>query len=130
MYLMHHDPNLSPAAAYDIARKEFYALRLKQDVERRVAEEEALATGAYFGKTSFEIGQELEDKQFEKWKKWAEKEVEAMEVRRASMYTGNENASMDLEEGEPETEAAEGMVENDALPAQGQTALGGSRLHP
>ena len=46
------------------------------------------------------------------------------------MYSGNENAEMDLEEGDSETEAAEEMVGQDALPAQGQEALGGAKIHP
>ncbi|KAL8634826.1 MAG: hypothetical protein Q9228_007616, partial [Teloschistes exilis] len=59
---------MTPARAYDQARKEFYERRLHQDVERRIAKEEAVATGAYFGKTILQVGMELEDKVFEDWK--------------------------------------------------------------
>ena len=128
LHLLHTRPNLSLSSAYDIARKEFYALRLKQDVERRVAQEEAASTGAYFGKTPLEIGQELEDKQFEEWKVWAGKEAVAMEQRKASMYSGNDSQERALEEDEPETEAAEEMVGED-MPAQGQEAYGGAKIH-
>ena len=62
---------MTPDQAYDHARHEFYAVRHEEDVERRVAKEEALATGAHFGKTYLEIGMELEDKIFEAWKAWA-----------------------------------------------------------
>lgn len=131
LHLMHDSSRpLSRSAAYDKARKEFYRLRLKQDIERRVSQEEATSTGAYFGKSALEIGQELEDKNFEDWKVWAEGQVVEAEQKKASLYSGNENAGMDLEDGEAETEAAEEMVELDALPAQGQEAFGGAKIHP
>jgi len=74
--------------AYDIARKEFYSLRHEEEVERRIAKEEALWTGAYFGKGPLEVGMELEDKTYEAWKEWATKEIEAIDRQRDSAYTG------------------------------------------
>jgi len=74
--------------AYDIARKEFYALRHQEEVERRVAREEASWVGAYFGKSMLEVGMELEDKTYEQWKVWADKEVATMDLQRNSAYTG------------------------------------------
>jgi len=82
------DSPLTEDQAYDIARKEFYRLRHREEVERRVAKEEALWTGAYFGKGVIEIGMGLEDKTYEKWKGWALKEVEAIEMQKAAAYTG------------------------------------------
>lgn len=79
---------MSNAQAYDIARKEFYALRQEEEVERRVAKEEALAVGAYFGPSVLEIGMHLEDKTYESWKEWATKEVEAIERQRDAAYSG------------------------------------------
>lgn len=70
--------------AYDVARKEFYALRHEEEVERRVQREEALWTGAYFGKGALEVGMELEDKSYESWKAWATKEVETINTQRDS----------------------------------------------
>ena len=83
-----HNGGLSTSEAYDMARKEFYDLRHQEEVERRVAKEEALWTGAYFGKGPLEIGMELEDKTYEQWKVWATKEVEALERQRDAAYTG------------------------------------------
>ncbi|PBP19509.1 37S ribosomal protein Rsm25 [Diplocarpon rosae] len=83
--------------AYDIARKEFYALRHEEEVERRVQREEALWTGAYFGKGVLEVGMELEDKSYESWKTWASKEVSTMNTQRDAAYTGVEK---DTEEAE------------------------------
>ena len=78
---------MTRAEAYDKARKEFYDLRLQQDVERRVAREEALATGAQFGKSVNEISMEIEDVEYERWKEWAKKEAEKMVLKRAATYT-------------------------------------------
>ncbi|KAL8657394.1 MAG: hypothetical protein Q9226_001954 [Calogaya cf. arnoldii] len=123
------DPKMSPAKAYDQARKEFYERRLQQDIERRVAKEEAMATGAYFGKTTLQIGMELEDKTFEAWKAWASAQVIEQEQRRAAMYTGLDNETAALPEGEPEMEAALEEIES-TIPAQGQEAKGGAVFVP
>jgi len=88
---------MTNSQAYDIARKEFYKLRHQEDVERRVAREEALWVGAYFGKGALEVGMEMEDKSYEEWKEWATKEVEAIARQREGAYTGI-GASHDEEE--------------------------------
>jgi small subunit ribosomal protein S23 len=75
--------------AYDAARKEFYHYRHIEAVEQRVAREEAMSTGAYFGKGPLEISMELEDKQFENWKAWALAEVEREKQMAGAAYTGN-----------------------------------------
>lgn len=123
------DPNMTSAKAYDQARKEFYEVRLQQDIERRIAKEEALATGAYFGKSTLQIGMELEDKIFEEWKAWASNEVVQQDQRRAAMYTGVGSEAAALDESEPEVEAAVEELEA-AIPAQGQEAFGGAATIP
>lgn len=123
-------PGLKAAQAYDQARKEFYDLRLQEDVERRVAKEEAMSTGAYFGKSVLDIGMELEDQEYERWKEWATKEVALAEQRQAAMYTGSvENGEMALDSDAAEYEAAVEEV-SDQIPAQGQSALGGAMVRP
>ncbi|ESZ97074.1 hypothetical protein SBOR_2504 [Sclerotinia borealis F-4128] len=87
----------SNSEAYDIARKEFYALRHEEEIERRIAKEEAEYVGAYFHKGALEVGMELEDKSYEDWKAWAIKEIEAASLQRAGSYTG---VSVDNEEDE------------------------------
>lgn len=129
MWLQDNVPGMSPSKAYDEARKEFYRLRLREDVQRLVAQEEALATGAYFHKSALEVGMELEDKQFEEWKAWAINEIQIADQRRNAMYTGQDNQAMDMPAGDPETEAAIEEV-SDVLPAQGQSAQGGARVMP
>jgi small subunit ribosomal protein S23 len=83
----------SKARAYDEARREFYKHRLLQDVRRRIAKEEALHVGAYFGKGPLEIGMELEDKAFESWKAWAARQIEDEEQMRAQLFSGPQQPS-------------------------------------
>ena len=128
LWLQHNVRDITPAQAYDQARKEFYDLRLQEDVERRIAKEEALSTGAQFGKSTLDIGMELEDKEFEKWKEWAAKEVQLQEQRQAAMYTGVEEGAID-DASEGEFDAALEEV-SDQIPAQGQSALGGAMMRP
>lgn len=115
--------------AYDQARKEFYDLRLQQDVQRRVAKEEALATGAYFGKSVNEIGMDLEDAEYEKWKVWAVKEAAAINQKKAAMYTGFDNEDMAVDPNSQETELALEEV-SDSIPARGVDANGGAIVRP
>ena len=129
MWLKDNVPGMKPAQAYDQARKEFYKLRLQEDVQRRVAKEEASATGAYFHKSILDVGMELEDKQYEEWKAWAIKEVNEAEQRRNAMYTGQDNESMDLSPDDPETEAGLDEID-DAVSGQGQPDLGGAVAIP
>ena len=120
-------PGIKPAQAYDQARKEFYDLRLQEDVERRVAKEEAMSTGAYFGKSALDIGMELEDKEHEKWKEWATKEVALAEQRQAAMYTGGGESEEMAVDSDP---IEHDEVVSDQIPAQGQSALGGAMFRP
>ena len=118
MFLTRNNPNITLAQAYDQARKEFYELRLQEDVERRVAEEEAQATGAYFGKSTLEIGMELEDKVFEEWREWASAEIAEKEQKRAAMYTGVDNETISTSSDDLETQAALEEI-SDSTPAGG-----------
>lgn len=86
-WLMRHK-KLSRVQAYDQARHEFYEERQHEDVERRVAKEEALYVGANFGRTTLEKGMAQEDRTFENWKAQATKvmQMEAR-VKRAAKLT-------------------------------------------
>lgn len=97
MWLMKHR-SLSKASAYDIARREFYQHRHLAEVRQRIAKEEALHVGAYFGKGPLEIGMELEDRAWENWKAWAAKQIEDEQSVRAQMFSGPQN------EGDAETD--------------------------
>ena len=116
-WLLFHTP-LSPAAAYDKARKELYRVRHFRETEIRVAREEALSTGAFFGAGPLDIGMKLEDLAYEDWRKWAEKEIAALRQLQGSAYTGTEvedaaaeaieqpeEVLQEVSEGEPATQA-------------------------
>ena len=88
---------MTKAAAYDIARREFYKLRLQEDIERRIAQEEARATGAYFGPDVNAIGMEFENKEYERWKVWAEEESQ-LELQESAAIAGPSAESSSIEE--------------------------------
>ncbi|KAM4060749.1 mitochondrial ribosomal protein [Hirsutella rhossiliensis] len=80
LWLMQNE-KLSKRKAYDLVRWDFYRLRQAEEIESRIALEEARYVGAYFGKTKLEVGMMLEDKEYENWKIWAGKQTEKLEAR-------------------------------------------------
>ena len=87
MHLMQHQ-GLSKLAAYDQARRQLYAHRQRTAIRQHIAKEEALATGAYFGKGPLQIGMEIEDAAFENWKAWASRQIDEESQMRAQMMSG------------------------------------------
>ncbi|KAK4213027.1 mitochondrial ribosomal protein S25-domain-containing protein [Rhypophila decipiens] len=77
LWLM-ENKNLSKQEAYDMARHEFYKLRQQDEIESRIAIEEARMVGGYFGKNRIQVGLEVEDMEFEHWKEWATKNIKRM----------------------------------------------------
>lgn len=91
--------NLSEAAAYDTARKEFYRARHMQDIEQRVSREEALLHGGIFGMSAIEVGMQLEDKAFESFKAFATKRAKERKAVSQAAYTGvDEEDPIDTDE--------------------------------
>lgn len=80
MWLM-ETKSIAQSEAYDITRREFYRLRQEEEIESRVAIEEAKHVGAYFGLNRVAVGHIMEDRQFENWKVWAGKENAKIEAR-------------------------------------------------
>lgn len=101
LWLMQNE-KLGRREAYDLVRREFYRLRQAEQIESRVALEEARYVGAYFGKTKLEVGMILEDKEYENWKIWAGKQTEKLEARANSQIE-----TFDVEELEDEFEEAD-----------------------
>ncbi|KAI9790947.1 MAG: mitochondrial ribosomal small subunit component [Candelina submexicana] len=110
LWLLENVNGMTAAKAYDQARREFYALRHSEDIERRIAKEEAISTGAYFGKTALQVGMELEDKAYEEWKEWAIKTVTAIEQARGAAYTGLES-----EQAPGSTEESDAGLHSDTI---------------
>ncbi|PSK34946.1 37S ribosomal protein S25, mitochondrial [Elsinoe australis] len=90
VWLMENE-GLTKLEAYDKARKEFYKIREQQDIDRRIAKEEAQYVGAHFGKSALDMGMELEDREFESWKEWARNEVTTIRQVQGSVYSGTDN---------------------------------------
>jgi len=125
--------------AYDQARKEHYEDRQQQEIEARVAREEALHYGATFGKSAIEVGMELENAEFDRWKVWAGEQVTLMEQAKAAAYTGVGTASATGEldapgEGDEDTNTLNAAAElvGDSIPSssRGQEARGGAAFRP
>ncbi|KAK7732864.1 mitochondrial ribosomal small subunit component [Botryosphaeria dothidea] len=129
-WLMQH-AGKDKASAYDQARKEFYEYRHREEIEQRIAKEEAQAVGAYFGKGPLEVGMGLENQAFEEWKVWAIKEIELQRQAQAAMYSGTETSTAALDSADPATLAATEEIQ-ESIPATdaGQEARGGALLHP
>ncbi|KAH0496186.1 hypothetical protein TgHK011_003563 [Trichoderma gracile] len=110
LWLMENDlvdgVKMSKRKAYDIVRREFYRLRQEEEVEKRIAVEEARYVGAYFGKTRLEVGMQLEDQEYENWKIWAGKETANREARASSEIETfgleeEEDAALETAEAQP-----------------------------
>ncbi|KAI1294391.1 mitochondrial ribosomal protein S25 [Xylaria venustula] len=106
MWMMHNLEGMTEEKAYDIVRREFYALRHAEDVERRVAKEEAMKVGAYFGKSFMQVGMELEDQEYENWKKWAGRQITSVQTEQDMAYT-NFGEAEELEEDDIEEDTEE-----------------------
>lgn len=125
-WLMQND-DLAEAAAYDKARKEFYRARHAQEVEQRVAREEATFYGGIFGMSAIEVGMQLEDKAYENWREWAAKQIAKAKQLANSTYTGDESDEM----GDEDTEiAASELLKSLPSSNAGQEAFGGAAIHP
>lgn len=128
------EPDTYPAytklGAYDKARKEFYDVRHAQDIERRVAREEALWTGAEFGPSPLDIGMQLEDQKYEEWRGWAAKEIMAIKQLSGSSPSGRDQDAP-LDAGADDVSAALDELEPEVPGSRrGQTAQGGALVHP
>ncbi|KAF1849752.1 37S ribosomal protein Rsm25 [Cucurbitaria berberidis CBS 394.84] len=131
MWLMKHR-SLSKASAYDQARREFYSHRHLSEIRSRIAKEEALHVGAYFGKGPLEIGMQLEDQSWENWKRWAASQIENEQAMRAQMFSGQQDdgSSTEMSSAEYET-AIDELGSQGSAPntPQGQAPKGGAPAH-
>ncbi|PNS19519.1 hypothetical protein CAC42_7363 [Sphaceloma murrayae] len=125
VWLMKNE-GLTKLEAYDKARKEFYTIREQQDIDRRIATEEARYVGAQFGKGAVQIGLELEDREFENWKRWARNEVTTIREINGAGYSGTGAEEATIEPEDIETQPEEVQGQGDAVDAGNplQQALG------
>ncbi|KAK6535105.1 mitochondrial ribosomal small subunit component [Orbilia ellipsospora] len=106
MWLMGENESLSKKSAYDIARKEFYKIRMRSDIERRIAAEEARSVGAYFGKSHIQVGLELEEHTLATWRTKAESAV-ARKQQKMEALTGPGGAEDDSVDEDATTESGD-----------------------
>ena len=116
LWLLENIPDITKAESYDIARKEFYAVRQRQQTARRIAVEEAVNMGADFGPNDFAKAMTVESKIHDEWMEWAEKQNMELDARNAS-FSGQqlsaERTALD------ETKQVE-QGSNPGLPGAGQ----------
>lgn len=84
LYLLRTNEKESFTGAYDQARFEFYRLRVQEESEQQVAQEEAEMFGSIFGPSAVDFGVEQEQKFIDIWKKKALEETDLLAARRAN----------------------------------------------
>lgn len=75
LWLLENVADITVPQAYDIARKEFYKLRRREERRDRVAAEEARHMGAQFGKSAIQISMGVENEMYQDWEKWSRQTV-------------------------------------------------------
>jgi small subunit ribosomal protein S23 len=75
LWLLENVPDISVPQAYDVARKEFYTLRRREERRDRIAAEEARHMGATFGQPVQQIALGIENAMYNDWEKWSRQVV-------------------------------------------------------
>lgn len=84
LYLLKSQEQKELIHAYDQARFEFYRIRMQQEVEEQLAEEEAEMFGSIFHSTAVQYGIAKEQKVLESWKRKATQQAELMAARKSN----------------------------------------------
>lgn len=114
LYLVRNKQHDNIIDAYNQARFEFYRLRMQQELDEQVAQEEAEMFGSVFNASALEYGIAQEQRVIDQWKKKAIKETEISAAKRVNPAEswGKEDAD---KEGEIEGEAGEAEEEVEEL---------------
>lgn len=88
LWLLQNIPDITVPQAYDIARKEFYTLRRREERRDRIAAEEARHMGAKFGKSANQISMGIENAAYNEWEKWSRQMV-VEQTSRAAAFEGS-----------------------------------------
>ncbi|CEP61354.1 mitochondrial 37S ribosomal protein mS23 LALA0_S03e00980g [Lachancea lanzarotensis] len=94
-------------AAYDQARFEFYRLRIQEEVQSQVAQEEAEMFGSVFGPSAIEFGVQREQKIIDIWKQKAINQSELMSARNSNPAESWSSSSAQSEEESKTQESQE-----------------------
>ncbi|KAF8453480.1 mitochondrial ribosomal protein S25-domain-containing protein [Terfezia claveryi] len=112
-YQLHllQNTKLTLTETYDLARKQFYKIRLEEDIQRRIAIEEALSTGAVFDKYYMDIVFEREGQVLQDWRIKAAQDLAIRKHRRNAAYSSTVAAEDAAAAGAAgQAEGAEGAV--------------------
>lgn len=90
--------------AYDQARFEFYRLRMQEEVETQVAQEEAEMFGSIFSETAIQYGISREQKVIDTWRRKATQEAELMAARSSNPSAAWSAETETSKDEEPEVE--------------------------
>ena len=123
LHLLQTVPDITVSQAYDKVRKQFYDLRRQQDIQRRVASEEAEHTGAHFGPSRLQISMQIENQQYDNWEEWSRKTV-VEQMQRNAAFAGD---TMPTELG-TEDEALNAVAANDKRVGASVFADEGARI--
>ncbi|EPX72792.1 ribosomal protein subunit Rsm25 [Schizosaccharomyces octosporus yFS286] len=84
-------------SAYDEARQEFYKLRAKQEIQQRIAHDQAQALGAVFTKSDLELGHELDQAVLNDWFEKASQRSEVFRSKNTDPVIDISSTSPDLQ---------------------------------
>ncbi|QPG75356.1 hypothetical protein FOA43_002709 [Brettanomyces nanus] len=123
IYLMKNEDQLL-LNAFEQSKYEYYRLKIEDETEINVAEEQGEMFGAVYGKSMVEYGFDKEMEVLSKWKEDAVEQTRVMEAKRSNSSSGGlarqENKGLEEDEGEEdateETSGSnEGVTEEDLL---------------
>lgn len=128
LHLLRTEPALTIDQAYDKARKEFYDVRRQEDIQRRIAAEEAENAGAYFGPSILQWSMQIENQQYDDWEEWSRKTVVEQMQRNAAFAGDTSNVEGNLledviEEDTTKTGSEVFAAEGTRQAAQGKRAI-------
>jgi small subunit ribosomal protein S23 len=120
LWLLQNIADITVTESYDIARKEFYALRRREATARRIAVEEAEMLGADFGPSDMSKAVTIESKMYNDWEAWADK---------MNMENDAKNASFSGQQMSVERQALEETRQVEQNSAKGRPApMNSSRI--
>lgn len=104
LWLLENIPDITLAQSYDVARKEFYELRRRDETRNRIAAEEAQHMGAQFGMSWNKVGMKIEDGVYNEWEAWGRDRL-IEQLAKTAALAGNplgaeEQASDQSDQGE------------------------------
>lgn len=96
LWLLENIPDITLAQSYDMARKEFYALRRREETRDRIAAEEARHMGARFGMSYNQVSMKIESAVYDDWEKWAREQL-VEQMSKTAAFEGTSGMQVEQE---------------------------------